>query len=360
MNWIRQACRALLLLFGQEKSAGSHYYGICFEPYVGPFVGQQAVLYNAYSLAQVTALLKATATSFDMIATYGQGTFVWQGKPIVQDSNKWNIEAAAAAGLKVSAGCYQQGADPSADSINVEWTKTEIDYALAQAKAHGNVTELVIGNECIWGPGSAGAITTLIAYAKSKLAGQKIKITTRQRWDVLAGVSNHSPGYAATRQAILDLLAACDGFVYANIYPYFDPGIAAAIGVSPTKAKFTAAVTDSFNGSYDALTTAFSGNGVALEARVGEIGWPTGGSQAAQPDAALASATYADWHYQAISTCLGTRGIKGFAFSAYDEPWKGSPAGGDSESQFGIWAAAGTATDPSHYTLTGEAQKYSP
>jgi hypothetical protein len=134
------------------------YYGICFEPYVGPWVGGQPVLFNAYSPAEVAKLLAPLkAAGFARISTYGQGTFVWQGNPIVQDSNKWNIQAAAAAGMKCSAGCYQQGANPGGDSINVAWTETEINYAIAQAKAFpGIVDELVVGNECIWGPNSAG------------------------------------------------------------------------------------------------------------------------------------------------------------------------------------------------------------
>lgn len=337
------------------------FHGICFEPYVGPWDEGQPVLYNAYSLNQVMELLQAIKPSFGRIATYGQGVFVWQGNPIVQDSNMWNIAAAAAVGLKVSAGCYQQGADPGADSISVAWTKTEIDYALSQAQAHpGTVEELVIGNECIWGPNSAAAITALINYAKEKIAaaGLSINVTTRQEWGVLAGVNNMDPGYAATRQAILDLLEVCDGFVYANVYPYFDPGIAAAIGVNPTEEDFKTAVADSFNTSWAALAAAFAAQDVAVIPRVGEIGWPTSGTQPAQP-AAIANVTYAQWHFEAISAALESGGIVGFCFEAYDEPWKNTPGGGNSEAHFGLWSASGTSSSPSQYTLTGEAQKYS-
>ncbi len=75
------------------------------------------------------------AEHFSLIATYGQGTFVWQGVPQVQDANRFNTQAASTAGIKVSAGCFQQGADQYTDTINVEWTKTEIDYAIQQAKS---------------------------------------------------------------------------------------------------------------------------------------------------------------------------------------------------------------------------------
>lgn len=335
------------------------YYGAAFEPYVGPFVGSQPVAFNAYSLAAVTALL-TKLKSFGRISTYGQGTFVWQGNPIIQDSNMWNIQAANACGMKVTAGCYQQGADPGGDSINETWTKCEIDYAIAQATLYGNVDELVIGNECIWGPNSANAITTLIGYAKAKIlaAGLTISVSTRQRWDVLGGVGNLTPGYAATRTAIISLLAACDGFVYADVYAYFDPGITKAIGTKPTKAKFSKAVLASLRGSLTALQAAFTANGVTAEIRVGETGWPTSGSQPAQPNAKLANLTYAKWHYDAVNGYFGTAKVKGCVFAGYDEPWKGVAAGTNSEAYFGVWKAKGKVTTSGQYTLTGETKKY--
>lgn len=51
-------------------------YGVAFEPYVGPWDADGPVLYNTYTLDQVTQLLKSVAQSFALIATYGQGTFV--------------------------------------------------------------------------------------------------------------------------------------------------------------------------------------------------------------------------------------------------------------------------------------------
>jgi exo-beta-1,3-glucanase (GH17 family) len=335
------------------------YYAAAFEPYVGPWVGSQPVLFNAYSLADVTALL-SKLKGFKRISTYGQGTFVWQGTPIVQDSNMWNIQAAKANGMKVTAGCYQQGANPGGDSINTAWTQCEIDYAIAQAAIYGNVDELVIGNECIWGPNSAAAITALIGYAKGKIstAGLAIKVSTRQRWDVLAGVNNTTPGYAATRQAILNLLAACDGFVYADVYAYFDPGIAGAIGARPTQAKFSAAVISSLGGSLEALKAAFTGAGVTTKIRVGETGWPTQGSQVAQPSSRLACVKYAKWHYDAVSKYFATAKLKGCVFAGYDEAWKGDQGGTNSEAFFGVWSAQGTAPAVNQYTLTGETKKY--
>src|ERR1700751_4095463 len=113
--------------------AAAGIYGIAFSPSVGPWVNNAPALFNTYTLEQVIQLLGPVAKGFPLIATYGQGTFVWQNVPNIQDSNRYNIQAAKNVGLKVSAGCYQQGADSGRDFINVEWTKTEIDYALQQA-----------------------------------------------------------------------------------------------------------------------------------------------------------------------------------------------------------------------------------
>lgn len=336
-------------------------YGAAFEPYVGPWDSDGPVLYNTYTLDQVTQLLKPVAQNFFLIATYGQGTFVWQGKPIVQDANRLNIQAAAGVGLKVSAGCYQMGADQNNDSINVELTKTEIDYAIAQAKTYNNVVDLVIGNECIWGPNSTQAIIDLINYAKSKrapLTSDTLPITTRQQWGVLGGVDNTSPGYATMRQKLLQLLAACEAHVYGNMYAYFDPNIANQIGQNPTQYSFIQAVTASMTNILTGLKQAFANQGITLKFRIGETGWPTQGSQKDQPNAFLASVTQAQWYYQAMLKWAAANGVKTVMFAAYDEPWKGPADGSNSEAFFGIWKANGTSSNRGQYTLNGVTPKY--
>ena len=337
-------------------------YGVAFEPYVGPWIGDGPVLYNTYTLDQVNQLLKPVAAKFSLITTYGQGSFVWQGVPNVTDSNRFNIQAAKTAGLKVSAGCYQIGADSQTDSINVEWSKTEIDYAIQQAKTYGNVVDLVIGNECIWGPNSTQAIIDLIAYAKSKrapLTAANLPITTRQQWGVLGGVDNTKPEYATMRQKLLALMAACESHVYGNMYAYFDPKIAGQIGQNPTQTTFTQAVTASMTNQLSGLKTAFANQNIGLEIRIGETGWPTQGSQKDQPNAFLANVTNAQWYYQAMVNWAKSNGTNTVIFAAYDEPWKGPADGSNSEAFFGVWKANGTASDRGHYTLNGVSPKYS-
>ncbi len=342
--------------------SASGIYGIAFSPYVGPWVDNAPVLFNTYTLEQVTQLLSSIGKQFPLIATYGQGTFVWQNVPNIQDSNRYNIQAAKNAGLQVSAGCYQQGADPGNDFLNIEWTKGEIDYALEQAQTYGNVVELVIGNECLWGPNSTQAIIELMNYAKSKRAPtftqDTLPITTRQRWDVLGGVNNTTPAYAAMRQALMQLLSACEGFVYANMYAYFDPNIAGQIGTDPSQASFSQAVNNSMNATLAALNSAFSSQNISTEIRIGETGWPSQGSQPGQPNAFLASVQQAAWYYQAMKSWSLANAIKTIIFEAYDEPWKGSLDQSNSEAFFGIWQAEGTSTAPNQYTLNDAKQKY--
>jgi exo-beta-1,3-glucanase (GH17 family) len=234
----------------------------------------------------------------------------------------------------------------------------EIDYAVAQAQQYQNVDELLITNESIWGPGSLAKITSLLAYAKGLRGSLPIQVTTHQRWDVLAGVDNHSPSYAPTRQGLLTMLAACEGCIYANIYPYFDANLWSQLGANPTEAHFKSVVTQSLETTWQALLTAFHNNGITLECRIGEIGWPTQGSQAAQPHSQLATATYAKWHYDAVDAWLPANGVKAYLFEAIDEPWKGNVLGTDSEAFFGKMMADGSATSPGSYLLLGIKTKY--
>jgi exo-beta-1,3-glucanase (GH17 family) len=338
---------------GRGFEGGSMTYGVCFEPYVGPWDGSQPVLFNAYSLDQVERMLYAVSKKFARIRTYGQGTFVWEGTPKIQDSNKYNIQAASTAGLKVSAGCYQQGANPGGDSINVAWTQTEIDYAIEQAYAYGNVDELIIGNESIWGPNSAGDITALLKYAKKKRTSEgfsatSLPVTTCQQWGVLAGVNNQQPSFEPTRKALIAMLEECENRVYANIYPYFDPTIATKIGQNPTEDHFQKVTKASYDGSLNALQTAFSDASVGLTIAIGETGWPTQGWQPTEPNP-IGTVQYAQWYYDAVKSWSGT---DIYYFEAFNEPWKGNESGTSSEAYFGLWTSEGTSSEPGQYTMT--------
>lgn len=343
-----------------SKLVKSPILGTSFQPYVGPWVGGQPVLWNTYTLTQVTELLRPVAArKLKAISTYGQGTFVWQGVPKIQDSNMYNIQAAKAVGLKVSAGCALQGL--SGDNFSIEQSKCEVNYAIAQAVQYGNVVDIVIGNESINGPVSTNQLVTLMKYAKAARTakGLTIPVTTRQRWDVMAGVNNTTPGYATMRTALLNLVDECDGLIYVDMYPYFDPGIAGAIGgAGASQAQFTAAVQNSMSATWGALMTAWSAQSISTKVRLGETGWPTAGSQTAQPAAWLANVQFAQWYLSAMASWMTRNRTFGYIFEAYDEPWKGAADGSGSETHFGIWTAVGTSSAVNQYTLTSETQKY--
>lgn len=337
----------------------SSILGPCFQPYVGPWVEGVPVLWNAYTLEQVVDLLKPISSYFNSISTYGQGTFVWENVPRIQDSNKFNIQAAKSVGLSVSAGCALQGI--SGDSFNVEWTKCEVDYALSQAVTHGNVIDIVIGDENIFGPNSANQLVEIIKYAKSKRdsVGLSMPITTRQRWDVMAGVNNTTPSYGSTRKALLDIVKSCDRYIYVDMYPYFDQNISNAIGsVTSSQEQFSTAIKSSMTATWSALQEAWSAQGLTTGIHIGETGWPTFGSQPGQKVAWLASINFAQWYMTAINEWMSKNAIIGFLFEAYNEPWKGPSSGLNSESAFGIWKAVGLATSPSSYKLSNEMLKY--
>lgn len=349
LNWVKK-----------KLARPSPILGTSFQPYVGPWVGGIPVLWNTYTLAQVTSLLQpVAAANFKAVSTYGQGTFVWQGVPRIQDSNQYNVQAAKSCGLNISAGCALQGI--SGDSFNVEWSKCEVNFALAQAKQWGNVVDIVVGSESINGPNSAMQLVTLMQYAKTARGklGLSTPITTRQRWDVMAGVNNTTPGYAPTRAALLSLVGECDGYIYLDMYPYFDPGISGAIGsAAATQRQFTTAVQNSMCATWVALRTAWTAQQLPTGIRLGETGWPSAGVQAGQPTAWLANVQFAQWYLSAMAGWMSRTKVLGYIFEAYNEPWKSPDGGASSESHFGIWVADGTSSGPGQYTLTGETPKY--
>ena len=106
------------------------------------------------------------------------------------------------------------------------------------------------------------------------------------------------------------------------------------------------------------LKKAFSNQGIGLEIRIGETGWPTQGSQKDQPNGFLANPTNAQWYYQPMANWATSNNVKTVMFAACDEPWKGPADGSNSEAFFGVWKADGTASDRGHYTLNGATQKY--
>lgn len=364
--------------------------GLGFQPYVGGVLtsdNTQVAAWDSYSEANVLQLLQTLqAAGFTSVATYGQGTNTFMNPPQMELSNKWNIQAAHAAGMQIAAGIDTVGMVANCDTcgFNVEDTKAEVRYAIDQALLYpGTVTELIIGNECIWshtdGSGNEqsttlGLLLQVMDYAKqyrdSKgFTSATLPITTRQQWGVLAGVNNTTPAYSSIQSQLVTLLTSTvESHVYGNMYAFFDPNIATAIGSSPTQQSFTTAVSTSMSNTLTALQTAFSAQSVTLGFRLGETGWPTSGTQPAQPDAALANTQYAQWYYQAMQTWSTQNNLKVFVFEAFDEPWKANTAASgqpvqltSSEGYFGLWSVTGQPTPfvPYSFVINSITPKFS-
>ncbi|MDZ4833080.1 MAG: hypothetical protein SGJ27_04695 [Candidatus Melainabacteria bacterium] len=358
--------------------------GLAFQPYVGGFVnGNATTQFDGYSLDTVKALMQQLKNDgYTDVATYSQGSFYFGGQfygptAATAGSNKFNIQAAAAVGLGISAGVFQQGVN--GDSFNVADTTQELAFILQQAQLYpGTVKEIIICNESIFGAGSLNDLNTLIAAAialrnstpvtpgsATMFSAETLPITTRQRWDVLAGVNNNAN---PLQGALKTLINSVEGHIYANMYAYFDGALPDSWSTAPAdQTAFTTAVTNSMSGTLTALKTAFQGQGIATNIRIGETGWPTEGLRAPPlPTApALGNVTLSNWYFQAMKTWSATNNVPTVIFQAYDQPWQTVPAAqvpttpGSSEGYFGLYTANGVSTQTS-FTLTSITNKFAP
>lgn len=224
--------------------------GIAFQPYVGPATTfpSSYTLFGTYTYPQVLLLMAPIAQTglFQNLGTYSQGAFLGPGNPdntqkssyVITGASSYTIEAAKQMGFTVTAGAYSQNPDKS---INLPPTQAEIDFAIAQAVKHGNVMDMVIGNECIVGGANPlPSTTTLIQamnYAQNlrntttSLTATTLPITTRQAYGVLSGVTsfqstvdmlNGCTGCQATYGLLTPNFEGANGHVYGDVYPYYD------------------------------------------------------------------------------------------------------------------------------------------
>jgi uncharacterized protein with beta-barrel porin domain/exo-beta-1,3-glucanase (GH17 family) len=205
-------------------------------------------------------------------------------------------------------------------------SQAELDQAIANAKAYPTaVNAVVVGNENL-GNISEADLIGYINYAKTQLNGTGVTVTTCQTWGVLAGHPN--------------LVNACSSYVLANIYPYWDgPGHA---GGDPTRAGAMTLKNwkTEFLSDYNQLVNLYG----AAKIRIGETGWPSGGSQAtidghytgipSQTSALPNEQTYVEQY----AAWAASDGIFTYLFSSFDEAWKtGEP--GNVGPYWGIYTA---------------------
>jgi uncharacterized protein with beta-barrel porin domain len=212
--------------------------------------------------------------------------------------------------MKVAIGVALTPGNPTA-------SKAELDQAILNAKTYPNaVNAVVVGNENLGGF-TEQQLIDYINYAKTKLSGTAVKVTTCQTWGVLAGNAA--------------LVNAAD-YVLANIYPYWDgPGYQ---GGTPAKAGADALKNwqTQFLKDYKTLTNKYG----AAKIRIGETGWPSGGTQVtidghytgipSQTGALPNEQTYVEQYAAWASTA--PHQIFTYLFAGIDEGWKvGEPGG---------------------------------
>ncbi len=260
------------------------------------------------STDQINQDLEVLAPHFGYVRTYnslfGPDSPENQVVPLVAAFN----QAHPATPMKVAIGVALTPGNPSA-------SQNELAQAIANAKANPSaVNAVVVGNENL-GNISETDLINYLNYAKAQLQGTGIAVTTCQTWGVLYG---HP-----------DLVNACSSYVLANIYPYWDgPGYnggnqtkAGAATLKNWKTRFLTA--------YNQLVAQYG----AAKIRIGETGWPSGGSQvkidghwtgvpsqtAAYPNEQTYIEQYAAW--------AGSKHLFTYLFSAINENWKVEPGG---------------------------------
>ncbi|MBX9687872.1 MAG: hypothetical protein K2X27_14295, partial [Candidatus Obscuribacterales bacterium] len=368
----------------QAPSGG--IYGTAFEPYVGGIVPGAAnyTLFGGYTFGQTLTLLSSVAASqqFQIVSTYNFGT---TADPSAQNgyaplgAAAFVIPTAKLLGLRVSAGVGIQPGGPGT-ALDLPGTQADINFTLQAAKQYGNVVELVVGNECL-DPTSQATInlsltnlSTDITYANTLMGtlGLTLPITTRQRHDLMSSQSFLQNTPAGGNPSLANIINnQLSGYIYANIYPYYD-------NLNLTAANFTSTVQQDMTTQYTGVYNAFQTAGVTTtDIRIGETGWaalpPTQPANLPAPPVMPSQATlqFAQMYYPAMQQWSATSknlvtGNTGIIiadyFESFDEPWKvnSGPPSQNGEPYFGIWTATGSSSPSPYggYTLASVQQKY--
>lgn len=329
--------------------------GVAFQPYVGPqSSGGAYTCFSCYPYQQVLAMIGSLAATqqFQVLSTYTQSS---NSGP---SSAGYVIQAAKQLGLWVSAGvALSINTDGSIN--NQSQTNLDISLAIAGAQQYGNVIDLVVGNEDVVGndqpQASINTLTSIIQQAQEArnnagFSSTTLPVTTRQQYGIYNIVSptGLNPANPTAQAAMATLLQTVDGYVYANIYPFFDPPVIQALQANPTmdQTTFTSLVYNQMNSDFSGLANTFVAQGVTTQIRIGETGWATAGDGVTQ-----ANPQWAAWYYPAMQSWSETANnpitggtgvpILGY-FEGFNEPIKITDGAGNQEPHWGIFVANGT------------------
>ncbi|MFA4901286.1 MAG: glycosyl hydrolase family 17 protein [Desulfobaccales bacterium] len=286
---------ALGLAVGQ---ALAQTIGVDYGPYHKP---GQAPGFNIPD-AQFISDLRTIATKFGYVKTYGSDPVLARIVPLIQ---------ANSIPLKVAVGIFESSANRDAP----DGTNAQIAAAIAIAQNPlyaGIVNMVVVGNECIAGPGWSSTpnpvpVSTLIADLNTvKAALPGVTVTTDLTYQ--AGLDLNGP--------LSSLLPVIDN-VMVNIYPFYGQ-----VAIDGALANLTNAY------------GLFSGHGKPVW--VGETGWPSAGAQngAAIPSVPNEQKFTSD----VLGADLPYAGI--YLFEAFDELWKTDNSW---EQHWGLWDQNGIA-----------------
>jgi hypothetical protein len=238
-------------------------YGIAFEPYVGGLSpvgsGNTFTLFGAYTYPQTLLLMAPIAATqqFQVLATYNNGIVADATAPSgysQQGAARFVIGAAKQLGLRVSAGVGFAPNGPGT-ALSIAGTQADINATMADVAKYGNVIDIVVGNECIDTTNVSGSLTNLgqlITYAQNnRPAGYaNLPVSTRQRHDLMSSASILNAAVPAGGLATVLNSLGTNGYVYANIYPYYDNLFTAPIPPT-TQAQFNAIVIADMNAQYN-------------------------------------------------------------------------------------------------------------
>lgn len=282
-----------------DGSRAEHFIGVNYGPFHRD--GQRPDDASELPEQQIVEDLKTIAAAgFRQIRTYGMDKGLGRIAPLAQRHFP---------DLRIFLGVYVCGLNHD-NPADLRSTRAQMDAALRLANAYGNVTGVVIGNECLPGepeacrqPVSVEQLIEDLIYAKKGLspdARRRVQVTTAL--SMVAAVKEH----AAQGRRIAE---HCD-VVMVNIHPFFAP------------APVEEAVHANLGGSHRRLTELYAATGKRIV--IGEIGWPSAGTP--NGPAVPTIANQRRFIYELVDYGR-TRALGVFLFEMFDEPWK-TEAGG--------------------------------
>lgn len=289
---------ALGLAAGQAL-AQSTIFGVDYGPYTKAGQAPGVDIPDAQLIAQ----LQQISTKFGYVKTYGSDPVLAKIVPLIQDNS---------ISLKVAVGIFES----SAGRDNPDGTNAQITTAINLAKMYPGIVDMVVvGNECIAGPGWSSTpnpvpLSTLVADLSTvRAALPGVTVTTDLTYQAGLDLSG----------ALSSLLPVVDN-VMVNIYPFYG-----LVSIDNALANLTNAY--SF----------FSSHGKPVW--VGETGWPDKG--AANGAAIPSLDNEKKFITDVMSASLPYAGI--YLFEAYDELWKTDNSW---EQHWGLWHSDGTSIFP--------------